>query len=116
MQALCHCTDCQKQTGSMGSVLVGVPAGTLEVSGDTLSTYETVGEDRGTPAERAFCSNCGSPISTSVPEMPELVFIKAGTLDDTSWLQPQLEVWGKSAQPWLPVEEGRPRMERGPEG
>jgi hypothetical protein len=36
--------------------------------------------------------------------MPELAFIKAGTLHDTSWLDPQLHVWCDSAQPWIPLE------------
>ena len=39
---------------------------------------------------------------------------KAGTLDDKSWLEPQLEVWGRSAQPWVEQVEGRPRVETVP--
>ncbi len=113
MTAVCHCTDCQKQSGSMGSVLVGVPAPAFEVSGDTLSVWETVGEDRGTPARRSFCSTCGCPTMSTLPEMADLVFIKAGTLDDTSWLEPQVEVWGDSAQPWVIAHDQRPRMPRG---
>lgn len=115
MQAFCHCTDCQRSTGSVGSILVGVPKPAFKVSGDTLSSFETVGEDRGTPARRSFCSNCGSPVMTTLPEMPDLVFIKAGTLDDTSWLSPQIEVWGSSAQPWMQPAEGATRVERGPQ-
>jgi hypothetical protein len=32
--------------------------------------------------------------------MPDLVFIKAGTLDDTSTLAPTMEIFCSSAQPW----------------
>jgi hypothetical protein len=46
--------------------------------------------------------------------MPDLAFIKAGTLEDTSWLQPTLEVWARSAQPWVPALPGAQRLERGP--
>ncbi len=43
--AVCHCTECQKQTGSSFSVLVAVPRDALEVKGDTLASFTTVGTD-----------------------------------------------------------------------
>ena len=44
----------------------------------------------------------------------DLAFLKAGTLDDASWLEPVVEVWSRSAQPWSPHFEGAARLERGP--
>jgi hypothetical protein len=112
--AICHCTDCQRQTGAAHSIVVGVPADQIEVSGsDALKSYTTVGEDHGTDVERRFCGECGSPIYTENGGLPGLVILKGGTLDDTSWLEPQVEVWGRSAQPWVGEPDSRPRMERG---
>ena len=37
VQAACHCADCQRQTGSPFSVIVGVPRAALSVEGNTLS-------------------------------------------------------------------------------
>ena len=34
--------------------------------------------------------------------MPDVVYVKAGTLDDESWLEPNAEVFTRSAQPWSP--------------
>ena len=113
--AVCHCKDCQRQGGTAFSVVVGVPKADLEISGE-LSSFSTVGSDHGQETQRQFCSSCGSPIVSLSAAMPDVAFLKAGTLDDTSWLQPQLEVWGTSAQPWVEAVEGRPRMERGPQG
>jgi hypothetical protein len=45
---------------------------------------------------------------------PELAFIKAGTLDDCSWIEPGVEAWTRSAQPWAPHFERAARLERGP--
>jgi hypothetical protein len=112
--AICHCRDCQRQSGAAFSIIVGVPKAELQLSGE-LSTHATVGEDHGRETQRQFCGACGSPILSLSDAMPEIAFIKAGTLDDPSWLQPQLEVWGKSAHPWVAEVEGRPRMERGPQ-
>jgi hypothetical protein len=112
--AMCHCKNCQRQTGTAFSVVVGVPADQVQVSGDSLAMFATVGEDHGKDTERHFCSACGSPIYSASEAMPGVMIIKAGTLDDPSWIEPQLEVWGSSAQPWVAAHETRPRMERGP--
>jgi hypothetical protein len=46
--------------------------------------------------------------------MPEVAFIKAGSLDDASWLEPAVEAWTTSAQPWCPRSAGSAQLERGP--
>jgi hypothetical protein len=47
--------------------------------------------------------------------MPEMIFLKAGSLDDASWIKPAAEVWIGSAHPWAPHFEGTVQMERGPQ-
>jgi hypothetical protein len=113
VQAVCHCTDCQRQTGTAFSAVVGVPRTALTVEGDTLSSFTTTGEEHGTGTERQFCSACGSPIVSLVEALPDLAFLKAGTLDDVSWFEPVAEVWSRSAQPWSPHFENAARVERG---
>jgi hypothetical protein len=112
--AVCHCTECQRQTGTAFSIVVGLPADALEVKGDTLAMFKTVGEASGGETQRNFCSACGSPIYSLSSAFPEVAWLKAGTLDDKSWLEPQVEVWGRSAQPWVEPVEGRPRVETVP--
>ena len=103
--AVCHCTDCQKQTGTAFSVIVAVPREALRVEGDSLASFTTVGTDSGQNVSRQFCRECSSPIASLADAMPQLAFIKAGTLDDTSWLDPQMHVWCDSAQPWVPLDD-----------
>jgi len=114
IQAVCHCTDCQRQTGDPFSAIVAVPGGAFSVEGDTLTSFSTTGEDHGGETERKFCSACGSPLFSIAAVAPELVFIKAGSLDDVSWFQPAVEAWTSSAQPWTPEFEGTAKLERGP--
>jgi hypothetical protein len=114
-QAVCHCTDCQRQTGNPFSVIVGVPRAAFNVEGDTLASFTTTGEDHGGDTERYFCSACGSPVFSFAAVAPQLAFIKAGSLDDSSWLEPAIEVWTRSAQPWSPSFEQTARLERGPQ-
>ncbi len=114
MTAICHCKHCQKQTGSAFSIVVGVPQTSLSLSGSTLVEFEDVG-DSGQPVHRFFCNKCGSPIYTHVDVMGDIAFVKAGTLDDASWLVPQMHIWCCHAQPWVPIDESLPNAERNPE-
>ncbi len=114
VQAVCHCTDCQRQTGSPYSAIVAVPAASFSVQGDTLGTFTTTGEDHGGETQRNFCTTCGAPIYSVSPVMPDVIFVKAGSLDDASWMQPTVEAWTRSAQPWVERFAGAAGLERGP--
>lgn len=113
MTAVCHCTDCQKQSGSAFSVNVLVPATGFEVFGNSLSSYSKNGGS-GLPVRRFFCSTCGSALYTDAATMPGLFVIKAGTLSDTAALEPALNVWCASAQPWVPLDRTLPCFEQAP--
>jgi hypothetical protein len=115
-QAVCHCTDCQRQTATAFSVIVGVPSDALQIEGgESLASFTTVGTDTKQNVARKFCRECGSPVVSVGDAFPGVTFIKAGTLHDTSWLEPQLQVWTGSAQPWIPL-DAHPgtRVSRGP--
>ena len=56
---------------------------------------------------------CGTPVFSGLSGGP-LQVIKAGTLDDPSWLKPALEIWTDSAQPWAPRATGIAQMPRNP--
>ncbi len=113
MTAVCNCTHCQRQTGTSFSIVVAVPKGSLTMLGAQPATYQDVG-DSGLPVLRKFCAKCGSPIFSEVAAMPTMDFVKGGTLDDTSWLQPQVSIWCDSAQPWLQKSDAIPRVPRNP--
>jgi hypothetical protein len=110
---LCHCTDCQRQSGTAFSIVVGVERDELHIEGDTLGSFTTIGEDTHEAVHRQFCSACGSPIVSLPDATPDLAFIKAGTLNDKSWLEPEMELWCRSAHPYITFdEEKRGQFER----
>ncbi len=114
MVAVCHCRNCQKQAGSAFSIIVAVPADSLAVRGET-KTYVDHG-DSGNTVLRIFCPQCGSPLISDVesPGAAGLRFIKAGTLDDPSWLAPGIHVWCRSKQPWVTIDPGAPQFATNP--
>jgi hypothetical protein len=99
MCVTCHCKNCQRQAGSALSIIIGVPQGSVEVQGE-VKTYNDTG-DSGATVGRQFCENCGSPVFTQVAHPPGVMFIKAGTLDDTSSLKPSFHCYTKSKQDWV---------------
>lgn len=109
---ICHCTHCQKQSGSAFSIIIGVRASALSVEGE-LSTYEDRAES-GKGLKRQFCPNCGSPLFSIGEGTPGIVYVKAGTLDDTDSLSPNVELWTDSEQSWLKLDVETTRFERQP--
>ncbi len=101
-EAVCHCKNCQRQSGSAFSVLQVVRAKSFKLTGVEPKCYLDRG-DSGNEVQRHFCGTCGSPVYTSQPAAPKLLFVKAGTLDDTSALAPQTHVWCSSAWPWTSI-------------
>lgn len=114
MIATCHCTHCQKQSGSAFSVNIGVPKESVTISGESLREFEDKGTASGIPMLRKFCSTCGSPILSEVLAAGGLNFIKAGTLDDNSWVVPGAEIWCESRVDWGVSPEGVPKMPGNP--
>jgi hypothetical protein len=76
-------------------------------------TYEDRGLS-GKSVDRRFCKKCGSPIVSLVEMMPAMHFIKTGTLDDKSWLAPNMHVWCDSAQPWVKIPADAVKIPKNP--
>ena len=95
----CHCKNCQRQAGSALSIIIGVPETAVEIAGE-VTTYNDTG-DSGATVRRQFCNTCGSPVFTRIDSPPGMMFIKAGTLDDTTMLKPAFHCYTKSKQDWV---------------
>jgi hypothetical protein len=114
----CHCTDCQRMTSSAFSLAVVVADRAFRLEGvDPRLIQRTA--DSGRTANRWVCPDCSSWIcsgpkpGTAAPE--ELRRVRAGTLDDTSWVQPTLHYFTRSKQPWFTLPEGSVSFETQPE-
>ena len=107
---LCHCLNCQKQAGTAFSTLAPVPKAEFELTGEP-KLYVDGDTSSGDSVERYFCGNCGSPIYSALPSQPDVIYLKTGTMDDTSGFRPMFSVWCSTKQGWFQLPEGLQQME-----
>ncbi|ODQ56129.1 DUF636 domain protein [Saitoella complicata NRRL Y-17804] len=102
-----HCDDCQRQSGSSYSLVAVVPKAKVSIKGPTKS-YASPGSS-GKDVHRIFCSECGSPIAHDPDAAPEIIAMKAGTLDmeQKKKLEPQAEIWCVSKLPFVQEKLGK---------
>jgi hypothetical protein len=96
---VCHCRECQRQSGSAFGMSLSIPAEGFELLSGDLRFFEAVC-DSGREKSCAFCPTCGTRIYHRTDAG---VSIKAGTLDDTSRLRPTAHYWTKCKQPWVAI-------------
>ena len=82
----------------------------LTVTGQTKQFMRLA--DSGNEVTGVFCPECGVRIYHVLKSAPELVSIKPGTLDDTSWLRPSSFIWMRSAQGWVSIPDDVKALEQ----
>jgi hypothetical protein len=97
--AICHCTDCQKLTGSAYRVSVPAIEGSFHLTSGRPSIYVKVG-DAGSRRAQAFCSNCGSPLYTYDADDAKVFGLRVGSIEERAALVPRKQKWCRSALPW----------------
>jgi hypothetical protein len=98
----CHCSICQKQSGSAFGLSAQFPAGSFSLTQGRLENFVRPG--RGRNIRCYFCSSCGTRVYhqmfTDEGDLPRFS-LKPGTLDDRSRFRPDCHLWVENAQPWV---------------
>ncbi|MBV9044244.1 MAG: GFA family protein [Alphaproteobacteria bacterium] len=110
----CHCRDCQYASGTGFSTVAVVPAAAFKLTKGEPRRF-TVKGDSGQDITRCFCEVCGTPLF-SEPPGGQIMVVKAGSLDDPSWLKIGGALYTKSAQPWAHIDPNGLKFERMPPG
>ena len=94
----CHCLNCRRQSGGIGTVLLLVPEDDVKVEGSP-TYYLDNDTTTGNPMKRWFCANCGryvssrccergpliefvsSPLMSTTPAAPGKCFLKMGYVE-----------------------------------
>jgi hypothetical protein len=95
----CHCTDCQRASGAHGAVVAFVRAENFKIVRGTPKRFAKQA-DSGRTLLRYFCGECGSSLYSHRETTPEVIGVRAGTLDDPSGLRITAHIWTDSAPSW----------------
>ena len=107
----CHCTRCQRRTGTAASVSARIVPGSLRVvSGDEL--IRSYVPDEG--FAKVFCSACGSALWSRHPDDPDFISIRLGAFDEDPGIRPEYRQFVAYAAAWEDIpEDGLPRYPEG---
>jgi len=100
----CYCTDCRKTSGAGHAAHIGFPKSAVTTGGPVTNYVSKA--DSGNDVTRAFCPTCGAGVYALLSAMPDLIFLRASTLDDVSLFKPHIAVYASRAPAWDPVGDG----------
>ncbi len=112
--AHCHCTDCQKSSGTGHGTHVGLPEAAVKFSGE-IKFYDSPA-DSGNTVSRGFCPACGSAIFSRNSSMPGMAFLRASSLDNPDAVAPSMIVYASRAPKWDTMDPSLPSFAELPEG
>jgi hypothetical protein len=103
----CHCTRCQRRTGTAGSASAAVVPGSFHIvqGEDRVKSWKPEGGH-----EKWFCGDCGSALFTRDPSDPDRVGVRLGSFDGDPGVRPSARQFVAYAAPWEPIpDDGLPR-------
>ena len=103
----CHCTRCQRRTGTAASANASVVRGSFRITAgeEALKFWKP---DDG--AAKWFCGECGSAIFTREADDPERIGVRLGAIDGDPGIRPSLRQFVAYAALWEPIpNDGLPR-------
>jgi len=106
----CHCTWCQRETGSAFAVNAIIEASQVELL-KGKPTRKTLPSASGKGQVFWRCADCGVTVWSNYPQVgPNIHFIRVGTLDDPSRAPPDIHIYTSTKQPWVVLSDGVPAV------
>jgi hypothetical protein len=109
---VCWCRVCQYIGAGSGTVNTCFPSAALTLRGKPAD-YRSIA-DSGNVMHRRFCPACGTSLFSEAESRPQLVFVRAGTLDDPEIAKPASTIWTSAAPSWACIADTLPKVERQP--
>ena len=105
----CHCLNCQRQTGSAFVINLVIEANRVELLDGVPEPVE-VPRDDGSTQKIFRCPSCQVAVFSQYTH-PGLRYVRAGTLDDSSSVVPDVHIFTRSKVSWVMLPESVPSFE-----
>jgi len=109
----CHCTYCQKRTGSAFGIGAYFKTEDVEMRCDGMRTYEHRSDETGRWIRQEFCPRCGTVVTWTVEALPGLRALAVGSFDEPKRLKIERHGWLRSAHRWFTPPEGVEHHQKG---
>ena len=105
----CHCLNCQRQTGSAFVINLLTETDGLELlAGDPQPV--AVPRDDGSEQQIFRCPTCQVAVFSQYGH-PGVRFVRGGTLDEPSSIEPDVHIFTRSKLPWITLPESTPAFD-----
>jgi hypothetical protein len=84
---VCHCSWCQRRTGSAFGVEVVYLIDQVKLEGQTIARHRHISDESGRWLEVEFCKECGCNLGFTLEAVPGIRTIPAGAFDDPEWIR-----------------------------
>ena len=101
----CHCTDCQRQSGSAFAVNAMIETSRIEMLAGAPEPI-AMRTESGRPHDIHRCPTCKTALWSDYGHRPALRFVRVATLDHPSALPPNAHIFVRSKLPWVTLPEG----------
>jgi len=102
----CHCTDCQRHTGSAFVLNAIIETSAIRILHGAL---EAVPVPRDYAAHTIYrCRKCKVALWSDYGGRPQLRFVRVGTLDDPRVIRPDIHIYTRTKLPWVRLPKGKP--------
>jgi len=109
----CHCTDCQRQSGSAFSLSMVVARDSLTVTCGKPKEWIRKGGS-GQLVSCWFCERCGARLYHEPHANKAITIVKSGTLNNSRAFAPIGHIWTQSAHSWFELGSELIKYERQP--
>lgn len=107
---ICHCAQCRRAQGSAFAANIPVAESALHVD----SGRELMNEFESTPGKkRAFCKRCGSPVYSRRDNLPGVLRIRAGLINEPLPVRPAFHAYVASKANWYEIHDSVPQHAEG---
>ena len=94
----CHCTFCQRMTGSSFYAELLFELDAVEFNGGPLQQYEHLSDGSGQKVVVHFCPHCGTTVGLTFERWPQYRAISRGCYDNPNAVEITSNIWTRSAQ------------------
>jgi hypothetical protein len=97
--SICHCTACQRRTGSVFGAQVRFPKDSVQVTGQS-SEYVRI-SDAGNRLTFRFCPRCGATVHYQVEGQEDRIAVPVGAFADPDFPAPAFSVYERRMHSWV---------------